>query len=147
MSQLSGRIERLPCKGWVLRLLGVSPHLSSTCCTKIKRQEQLSYINKCHPCSIFLFPLHGCYRQALPDQPDLLFLPVTHRTVEMAKKSSSRKSLKSLFSRSEAKLDESVEKDADKNGGEKKRFKFLKFKIKSKGSSASEKSTSQQVSR
>ena len=97
----------------------------------------------------FLFPLHGCYRQALPDQPDLLLLPVTHCPVEMAKKSSSRKSLKSLFSRSEAKLDESVEKDADKNGGEKKRFKFLKFKIKSKGGSASEKSTNerQQVSR
>lgn len=70
---------------------------------------------------------------------------VTYRPVKMTKKSSSRKSLKSLFSRSEAKLDESVEKDADKNGGEKKRFKFLKLKLKSK----SEKSTSesQQVPR
>ncbi|KAM7373437.1 hypothetical protein PAMP_008287 [Pampus punctatissimus] len=51
----------------------------------------------------------------------------------MAKKSLSRKSLKSLFSRSEPSLDESTEKDAHKNGGEKKRFKFLKFKMKSKG--------------
>ncbi|XP_044192441.1 uncharacterized protein crybg2 [Thunnus albacares] len=66
----------------------------------------------------------------------------------MAKKSSSRKSLKSLFSRSEASLDKSVEKDASKNGGEKKRFKFLKLKTKSKGGSASEKSANedQQVS-
>lgn len=54
-------------------------------------------------------------------------------------KSSSRKSLKSLFSRSEASLAAPAERDADKNEGEKKRFKFLKFKIKSKNSSASEK--------
>ncbi|KAK5854835.1 hypothetical protein PBY51_004993 [Eleginops maclovinus] len=45
-------------------------------------------------------------------------------------KSSSRKSLKSLFSRSEANLPESVEKD--NNEGEKKRYKFLKFKTKPK---------------
>uniref|UniRef100_A0A3B4YJQ8 Beta/gamma crystallin domain-containing protein 1-like n=3 Tax=Seriola lalandi dorsalis TaxID=1841481 RepID=A0A3B4YJQ8_SERLL len=65
----------------------------------------------------------------------------------MAKKSSSKKSLKSLFSRSEANLGESVEKDASKNEGEKKKFKFFKLKIKSKSGSAPEKSAagSQQV--
>lgn len=52
-------------------------------------------------------------------------------------KSSSRKSLKSLFSRSEASLAAPAEKDVDKNEGERKRFKFLKFKMKSKNSSAS----------
>ncbi|XP_035537809.1 uncharacterized protein LOC118343163 [Morone saxatilis] len=65
-------------------------------------------------------------------------------------KSSSRKSLKSLFSRSEASLDAPppvVEKDVDKNEGEKKKFRFFKFKIKSKSGSASEKPAggSQQV--
>ncbi|KAK2830600.1 hypothetical protein Q5P01_018531 [Channa striata] len=59
---------------------------------------------------------------------------------EMAKKSASRNALKSLFSRSEANLEESGDKDADKTGGEKKKFKFLKFKTKSKKGSASEKS-------
>ncbi|KAJ4927691.1 hypothetical protein JOQ06_015494 [Pogonophryne albipinna] len=49
-------------------------------------------------------------------------------------KSSSRKSLKSLFSRSEANLTDSVDKD--KNKGEKKRFKFLKFKTKPKSDPA-----------
>ncbi|XP_028255833.1 beta/gamma crystallin domain-containing protein 1 [Parambassis ranga] len=67
----------------------------------------------------------------------------------MAKKSSSRKSLKSLFSRSEASLNESAEKNVDKHEGEKKKFKFLHFKSKSKsgGSSTSEKAAheSQQV--
>ncbi|XP_027142998.1 uncharacterized protein crybg2 [Larimichthys crocea] len=53
-------------------------------------------------------------------------------------KSSGRKSLKSLFSRSEASLVAPVEKDVDKSEGEKKRFKFLKLKLKSKNSSASE---------
>ncbi|KAG8005353.1 hypothetical protein GBF38_011369, partial [Nibea albiflora] len=54
-------------------------------------------------------------------------------------KSSGRKSLKSLFSRSEASLVAPVEKDVDKSEEEKKRFKFLKLKLKSKNSSASEK--------
>ncbi|XP_033980504.1 beta/gamma crystallin domain-containing protein 1 [Trematomus bernacchii] len=49
-------------------------------------------------------------------------------------KSSSRKSLKSLFSRSEANLTDSVDKH--KNEGEKKRFKFLKFKTKPKSDPA-----------
>ncbi|XP_045915068.1 uncharacterized protein LOC123976765 [Micropterus dolomieu] len=53
-------------------------------------------------------------------------------------KSSSRKSLKSLFSKSEASPDESVEKDVDKNEGQRKRFHFLKFKKKSKNGSAYE---------
>lgn len=65
-------------------------------------------------------------------------------------KSSPRKSLKSWFSRSEANLSvPPAEKDADKSAGEKKKFKFLKFKTKSKGSSAPEKPAyeSQQVAR
>ncbi|KAG7225417.1 hypothetical protein INR49_027411 [Caranx melampygus] len=66
----------------------------------------------------------------------------------MAKKSLSKKSVKSLFSRSEANLDESVERDASKNEGEKKKkFKFFKLKTKSKNSSSPEKAGhgSQQV--
>lgn len=65
-------------------------------------------------------------------------------------KSSPRKSLKSWFSRSEANLSAPpAEKDADKSAGEKKKFKFLKFKTKSKGSSAPEKPAKeiQQVAR
>ncbi|XP_078124592.1 uncharacterized protein crybg2 [Sander vitreus] len=50
-------------------------------------------------------------------------------------KNSSKRSLKSLFSRVDDKLDESVEKDVDKNKGEKKRFSFLKFKTKPKNDS------------
>ncbi|XP_032391462.1 uncharacterized protein crybg2 [Etheostoma spectabile] len=50
-------------------------------------------------------------------------------------KSSSKRSLKSLFSKVDDKLDESVEKDVDKNKGEKKRFSFLKFKTKTKNDS------------
>lgn len=67
----------------------------------------------------------------------------------MAKKSSSKNALKSLFSRSEASLDDSAEKDVEKNEKEKKKFKFLKFKTKSKKGSASEQSAneSQQVLR
>ncbi|KAK2920895.1 beta/gamma crystallin domain-containing protein 1 [Channa argus] len=61
----------------------------------------------------------------------------------MAKKSSSRNALKSLFSRSEAHLEESVDKDVEKAEGEKKKFKFLKFKTKSKKGSASEKSANE----
>ncbi|AWP21416.1 putative absent in melanoma 1 protein-like [Scophthalmus maximus] len=53
----------------------------------------------------------------------------------MAKKGSSRKSLKSLFSRSEAHLDRSAERDANKGEGEKKRFKLFHFKRKSRGES------------
>lgn len=66
----------------------------------------------------------------------------------MAKKSLSKKSLKSLFSKSEANLDESVEKEA-KIEGEKKKFKFFKLKVKSKNSSSPEKEGhgSQQVLR
>lgn len=51
-------------------------------------------------------------------------------------KSSSRKSLRSLFSRSEANLAPSPEKDADKSEAERKKFKFLKLKIKSKKSAS-----------
>lgn len=55
-------------------------------------------------------------------------------------KSSARKTLKSLFSKSEANLTASPDKDvkdADKREGEKKKFKFPKLKIKSKNSSSS----------
>ncbi len=65
-------------------------------------------------------------------------------------KSSPRKTLKSLFSRSEASLDRPQEKDVEtKNEGEKKRFKFPKLKLKSKSGSASEKTANknQQVLR
>lgn len=44
-----------------------------------------------------------------------------------------------MFSRSEASLSDSVEKDVDKSEGEKKKFKFLKFRTKSKNGSAAEK--------
>uniref|UniRef100_UPI0037E92D57 serine-rich adhesin for platelets n=1 Tax=Semicossyphus pulcher TaxID=241346 RepID=UPI0037E92D57 len=54
-------------------------------------------------------------------------------------KSSPRKSLKSLFSRSEANLGNSVEKDADKNEGERKRFRFFRFRRRSNNASATDK--------
>ncbi|KAM3596272.1 uncharacterized protein V6R79_011530 [Siganus canaliculatus] len=62
-------------------------------------------------------------------------------------KSSSRKTLKSLFSKSDASLDTRPEKEVDKNEGDKKRFKFFKLKSKSKNDSSSEKpaNESQQV--
>ncbi|XP_028316839.1 uncharacterized protein crybg2 isoform X2 [Gouania willdenowi] len=51
----------------------------------------------------------------------------------MAKKVSSKKSFRSLFSRSEANLSVPVDKqDEDKQDGEKKKFKFFKFKTKPK---------------
>ncbi|XP_058474843.1 uncharacterized protein LOC131447238 [Solea solea] len=53
----------------------------------------------------------------------------------MAKKTSSRKTLKSLFSRSEANLDASPVKDVTKAEREKKKFKLFKFKTKSKNES------------
>lgn len=65
----------------------------------------------------------------------------------MAKRSSTRKSLKSLFSKSEANLDESVEKDVQKNEGEKKKFKLFKFKTKSKKDSEKSANDSQKVLR
>lgn len=60
---------------------------------------------------------------------------------EMAKKasSSSRKSLKSLFSRSEASLDGTADKDVDKTEGDKKKFKLFKLRTKSRSGSAAEK--------
>lgn len=54
----------------------------------------------------------------------------------MAKKVSSKKSLKSLFSKSEASLDGAAEKDVDKTEGDKKKFKLFKIKTKSKSGSA-----------
>lgn len=62
---------------------------------------------------------------------------------EMAKKGSGKKSVKSLFSKSDASLDESVEKDVQKTEGEKKKFKLFSFKTKSKKDSANEKSASE----
>ncbi|XP_049889789.1 uncharacterized protein crybg2 isoform X7 [Epinephelus moara] len=50
----------------------------------------------------------------------------------MAKSSTPRRSLKSLFSKKEVSHDDSVEKSGDKNEGQKKRFQFLKFKSKPK---------------
>ena len=61
----------------------------------------------------------------------------------MAKKGSTRKSLKSLFSRSEATLDGPLEKDPSKNEGEKRKLKFLRFRRKPKSGSAPEKSASE----
>ncbi|CAB1434389.1 unnamed protein product [Pleuronectes platessa] len=66
----------------------------------------------------------------------------------MAKKSSSRKSLKSWFSRSEANLDESVQREdaaaaagaSSKHEGEKKKFKFPKLRLKPKSSAGPERS-------
>lgn len=50
---------------------------------------------------------------------------------DMAKKSS-RKSLKGLFSKSEASLDGAADRDAETEG-EKKKFKLFRIKNKSKG--------------
>lgn len=58
---------------------------------------------------------------------------------EMAKKASSKKSLKSLFSKSEDSLDSTGDKDVDKTEGDKKKLKFFKIKTKSKSGSAPEK--------
>lgn len=58
----------------------------------------------------------------------------------MAKKAPTKISLKSLFSKSEASLDRTAEKDADKTEGDKKKFKLFKIKTKSKSGSAAEKS-------
>ncbi|XP_047238753.1 beta/gamma crystallin domain-containing protein 1-like [Girardinichthys multiradiatus] len=52
---------------------------------------------------------------------------LTNRLSDMAKKTSSRKSLKTLFSRTEADQDESAQKEQDR-----KKFKFPKFRMKSK---------------
>ncbi|XP_075995421.1 uncharacterized protein crybg2 [Genypterus blacodes] len=56
----------------------------------------------------------------------------------MAKKSTSFKSLRNLFSRSEVNLVESVERDDDRNKAEKKKFKLFTLKTKSKNVSASD---------
>lgn len=55
----------------------------------------------------------------------------------MAKKSSSKKSFKSLFSKSEANLTDSVEKEKDDGG--RKIFKLFKFKKKWKPNKNEEK--------
>jgi hypothetical protein len=57
----------------------------------------------------------------------------------MAKKSSTKKSLKGLFSRSEAHHKEPVEKEEKSNGGEKKKFKLFKFSLKSRSNAALDK--------
>lgn len=51
---------------------------------------------------------------------------------EMAKKSSSRKTLKGLFSKSEASLDGAADRDAETEV-EKKKFKLFRIKNKAKG--------------
>lgn len=60
----------------------------------------------------------------------------------MAKKESSRKSLKGLFSRSEASLDGAAEKDAETEG-EKKKFRLFRIRTKSKSGSGPEKAASE----
>lgn len=69
----------------------------------------------------------------------------------MAKKPSTKKTFKSLFSKSEANLSETVEEKSvvEKNATDKKKFKFSVLKVKSKSSAASEKPApeSQQVLR
>ncbi|KAK6323627.1 hypothetical protein J4Q44_G00059660 [Coregonus suidteri] len=55
----------------------------------------------------------------------------------MAKNSSSKKSLKSLFSKSEANLTDSVDKEKDDGG--RKKFKLFKFKKKRKPNEDEEK--------
>ncbi|XP_076610703.1 uncharacterized protein LOC143335290 [Chaetodon auriga] len=57
----------------------------------------------------------------------------------MAAKGSPKKSLKSFFSRSDASTSAPAEKNVDKSEGEKKKFKLLNFKVKSKKPPASEK--------
>ena len=57
----------------------------------------------------------------------------------MAKKPSTKKSLKSLFSRSEVHPKEPVETEEKSNGGEKKKFKLFKFSLKSRSNAALEK--------
>lgn len=57
----------------------------------------------------------------------------------MAKKAPSKRSLKGLFSKSEASVDGTAEKDVDK-----KRFKLFKLKTKSKSGSAPEKAATEE---
>ncbi|XP_054620535.1 uncharacterized protein crybg2 [Dunckerocampus dactyliophorus] len=61
----------------------------------------------------------------------------------MAKKISTKKYFKSLFSRSEPSLDESTGKSAETKPGDKKKFKLPKLNIKSKGSPSSLKAASE----
>ena len=147
---------------WVVLLLrGVSPHLSSAAApgaADICQQEPSARCaSPLPPPRLFKRPDNqrggeGQSRHTSPPEHPAAGPPLTlgARPGEMAK-SSPRKSLKNLFSRSEANLSAPppAEKDADSNAGEKKKFKFLKFKTKSKGSSAPEKpaNESQQVAR
>lgn len=97
-----------------------------------RQQEQLVSVNKRHTCSVF--PRGDCFHHPLMKWSPVgkgfwSRASVVTRGVEMAK-SSSRRSLKSFFSRSEVSLDKSVEKE--ERDGEKKRFRFLKLKKKTK---------------
>lgn len=71
------------------------------------------------PCSVFHVKIRDKWYFEFGDLPFMSGI-----NVKMAKKSSSKKSFKSLFSKSEAKL--TVEKEKDDRGG--KKFQLFKFK-------------------
>lgn len=121
---------------------GVSSHLSSAYCKENEAAGAAVICQQVPSVQFFSTPRHrppASDHRPLRDSRTPARLP---QPADMAK-SSSRKSLKSLFSKSEASLAAPAQRDADKNEGEKKRFKFLKFKIKSKNSSGSEKPASE----
>lgn len=100
-------------------------------------REQISPVCKSRPCE-FALPLQLFLHQL---QIADTSLPPPHPT-EMAKKSS-RKTLKGLFSKSEASLDGAAERDAETEV-EKKKFKLFRIKSKSKGGSGPEKAASEE---
>lgn len=121
----------------------MSSHLSSTSCTDGSRRSRYHLSARgVRASSLFL-----CSSSPISCRSPTRVFPTTHPAA-MAKKSSSRKSLKGLFSKSEASLDGAAERDAEAEG-EKKKFKLFRIKNKSKGGSGAEKATSedQQVNR
>ncbi|XP_034747985.1 uncharacterized protein crybg2 [Etheostoma cragini] len=118
-----------------------SPHLSSAYCTE-NEAAAAAVILSASGIRVVFPPLRDFFHQLRSDPQRARSygswknppVPLTSRPVEMAK-SSSKRSLKSLFSKFDDKLDESVEKDVDKNKREKKKFSFLKFKTKPKNDS------------
>lgn len=114
----------------------MSSHLSSTSCSNGSSRSRYHLSARAARASSALAP-------SAADRKTLVFLP--HRRpqlAEMAKKSSTRKSLKGLFSKSEASLDGAAERDAETER-EKKKFRLFKIKSKSKGDSGPEKAASE----
>lgn len=111
----------------------MSSHLSSTSCTNGRRSSRYHLSARAvRASSLFLCNSSSIScrspTRVSPPHPT----PTPPNPAEMAKKSSSRKSLKGLFSKSEASLDGAAERDAETEG-EKKRFKLFRIKNKAKG--------------